>query len=161
MMMKFSDPSLFRSKKSVVLDTCFVIHELLNQKEARLLDFCEDNVVILTSFNLEELLFTSKKLGHNKKRVKDFLGRAKLNFVKLPVSPGNAVEEKEFVNNFSSDLLFKVHDPSDAVLVVGAILSGSDILTRDKHHLFTSVLNSELDSYGLSVFNDISSYLDS
>jgi predicted nucleic acid-binding protein len=158
--MEFSEPSEFRSKKSVVLDTCFVIYELLNQNESRLLRFCEDNVVILTSFNLDELLFVSKKLNHNKKRVKDFLGRAKLNFVKLPVRPGDIACEKKFVSDFSSDLLSKVHDPSDAVLVVAAILSRSDILTRDKHHLFTSVLNSELDSYGLSVFNDITSYLD-
>ena len=146
----------FRSEKSVVLDTCFIIYEIENQRESHLIDFCENNLVILTSFTLEELEHVSKKLGHEKRRVKDFLKRANINFVKVPISPGDVDGERAYVDSFDEDLLSRVHDPSDAILVVAAIKSGSDILTRDKHHLFTSVLENKLKEYDIKVFNDLS-----
>jgi hypothetical protein len=158
MKMSFEEPENFRAKKSVLLDTCFIIHELQNQKEKRLLNFCEENTVLITSFNVEELKHVSKKLGHDKKLVKDFLKRAKLTVINIPVNPGEITKEREYVNDFDPELMKKIHDPSDAVMVVGAILSSSDILTRDKHHLFTVELEEELKEYGLRVYNDLSKY---
>lgn len=156
--MKSESLEFFRSKQSVVLDTCFIVHEVLSQREKELLDFCEENVVLITSFNLSEIKKVSKKLGHNKKRIKDFLDRASAYLVEVPVDLGEWDKEKDYVNGFDPNILRKVRDASDAVLVVAAIKSGSDILTRDKHHLFTSSLSDELRSYGLNVFNDISSF---
>ncbi len=146
----------FRSKNSVILDTCFILHELLNNREKRLIDFCSENLVLVTSFNVEELKKVSRKLGHNKRVVRDFLNRADLVFVDVPVHLGDVEGERAFVDALSSDILKKVRDPSDAVLVAAAILSNSVILTRDKHHLFTSTLSNELRKYNLSVFNDLS-----
>ncbi|MFP4568006.1 MAG: PIN domain-containing protein [Candidatus Woesearchaeota archaeon] len=151
----------FRSEKSVILDTCFIIYELKLQKENRLLDFCNNNKVILISFTLDELNHVSKNMGHDKRLIRDFLKRARLNIVDVPVRPGDFLGERNFVSSFSSDLLKLIHDPSDAVLVVAAIKSGSSILTRDKHHLFTSVLSEELSNYNVGVFNDISTYVNS
>lgn len=156
MTMKNESLESFRNKKSVVLDTCFILHELLNQREKQLLDFCEENTVIITSFNLAELKKVSKKLGHDKKIIRSFLEKNSAYLVSIPVSPGERDKEKEYVNDFDPAILKKVRDASDAVLVVAAIKSGSNILTRDKHHLFTTSLSEELHNYGLNVFNDIS-----
>lgn len=153
-----TEPYEYRNKKSVMLDTCFIIHELIEQREKKLLEFCDENNVLTTSFNIEELKKVSKKLGHDKKKIKDFLNKAKIKIINVPVSLGEINKEKKYADDLSKKILAKVHDPSDAVLVVAAINSGSNILTRDKHHLFTTQLSQELKEYGLNVYNDISTY---
>jgi len=158
MKMNFEEPETYRTKKSVMLDTCFIIHEVTNQREKKLLEFCEENEVLITSFNLKELKHVSKKLGHDKKIIKDFLNKAKITIIHLPVSPGQKEKERNYINNFDPELMKKIRDPSDAVLVVSAIKSKSDILTRDKHHLFTTTLEEELKEYKISVYNDLSKY---
>ncbi len=158
--MKFTDIDNFRQEKSIILDTCFIIYELENQNEQRLIKFCDENIVLLTSFNIEELDKVAKKLGHEKRRLRDFLKRARLNFISIPVSLGNISGERKYVMDFDEQLLNKIHDPSDAILVVAAIKSRSDILTRDKHHLFTSILENKLNEYDIKVFNDLSKITD-
>ena len=147
-----------KNKKTVMLDTCFIIHEILGQRETKLLKFCEENTVLTTSFNVEELKHVTKKLGHEKKKIKHFLEKSNIQIIPVPASPGDREKEKQYTNNFDPKLLEKIHDPSDAVLVVAAINTGSDILTRDKHHLFTTQLSQELKEYGLNVYNDIHTY---
>lgn len=158
-MMKMSNaPETFRTKKSVMLDTCFIIHEIKMQKEARLIEFCKNNTVLINTFNLEELKKVSKKLGHEKKRLKHFLENAEYNIIDVPIHLGDFELEREYINTFDDNLLKKIKDPSDGVLVVCAIKSGSNIITRDKHHLFTEQLEEEMQKYGLLVYNDISTY---
>ena len=151
-------PEDFLTKKTVLLDTCIIIHELLGQRDKKLLDFCEENNVLITSFNVEELKKVSNKLGHEKKKVKHFLENAKINIIFVPVSLGEIKKEKKYADDINEELLKKIHDPSDAVLVAAAIKSQSDIITRDKHHLFTIQLEQELKEYGLNIYNELSKY---
>ena len=151
-------PEDFLTKKTVLLDTCLIVHELLGQREKKLLRFCEENNVLITSFNVEELQKVTKKLGHEKKKIKHFLEQAKITIIDVPVSLGETKKEKKYADETNKELLKKIRDPSDAILVAAAIKSASDIITRDKHHLFTMTLEEEIKEYGLAVYNDISKY---
>ena len=55
------------------------------------------------------------------------------------------------------NILKIVSDPSDAVLVACGILTKSDIITRDKHHLFTVELENFLKRYNIRVLNNFHS----
>ena len=151
-------PEDFLTKKTVLLDTCLIIYEILGQRENKLIKFCEENNVLITSFNVEELKHVMKKLGHEKKKIKHFLENAKITIIDVPVSLGEIEKEKKYADKTNTELLKKIKDPSDAVLVTAAIKSASDIITRDKHHLFTTILEEELKEYGLTIYNDLSKY---
>lgn len=144
----------YKYEKTTILDTCYIIYELEKQKEKELLNFCENNKTILISFTEQELIHVTKKLKI-KKKIKDFLNKAKLIKIKIPVEPGEYEKEREYVNNYDEKLLQKIKDPSDAVLAVSALKSNSNILTRDKHHLFTETLENEFNKYNLQIINDM------
>ena len=78
--------------------------------------------------------------------------------VDVPVHPGDAVGEKAFVNHVDPHLLNIIADPSDAVLIAAALRTGSPVLTKDKHHLFTTVLNNYLNDSGVRVFKEMKDY---
>ncbi len=135
------------------LDTCFVFNTL-GQHEKELLHFCEENEVGITSFNLEEINFNLHKMSHEiKVRWRDFSKDAKFEKVEVEVKPGNPENEKNYVSSFDKDLLQIIPDPSDAVLLVSAIKHRANIITRDKHHLFTTELENYLNGYGIRVLN--------
>ncbi|MBL7101089.1 MAG: PIN domain-containing protein [Nanoarchaeota archaeon] len=145
--------SLEDAKNLILLDTCFVIDILKHHKH---LDEFKDKNIAITSFNLEELLYIEHKLGHEtKKMIRNFLKHSKFCILEIPVHPGNREEEREFVKSTDENLLKKVHDPSDAVLVAAAIKTNSIVLTKDKHHIFTVELEEFLKKYHLKVYKTL------
>ena len=138
----------------VLLDTCFFINFLGHHKDMRLV---QDRVrLATTSFNVEELDHVSHRLNHDvKSKIRGVLKEASILVVDVPVSPGQRDAEREFVNSVDEALLANVHDPSDAVLIAAAIKTSSNVVTRDKHHLFTVKLEKLLKPYGIQVYKDL------
>ncbi len=141
--------SLDSAKNLILLDTCFIIDCVCNHKK---IEF--DNIGI-TSFNVEEILKIEHKLGHLKKKLRNFIKETDFVIIEIPVSPGDWTEEKHFVNSINLKLLQHVSDASDAVLIATAIKSNSKVLTKDKHHLFTVKLENFLREYNLKVFKEL------
>jgi len=75
--------------------------------------------------------------------------------VDTPLSPGEWEKEKAFVRSVDKQLLRSVSDPSDAVLLVVGILTQSVILTKDKHHLFTSQARNHVKKYNLRIYKEL------
>ncbi|MBU4501799.1 MAG: PIN domain-containing protein [Nanoarchaeota archaeon] len=149
---KIQKISLDNAKNLILLDTCFIIHNLSNHKHFELL---KGKDVAITSFNLEELLYVERKLGHElKKLIRKFLKETNFKILELPIHPGRYKDEREFVKMVDKDLLKKVGDPSDAVLIAAAIKTDSIVLTKDKHHMFTVQLEEFLKKYNLKVYKD-------
>jgi len=134
------------------LDTCF----LIDAAERGRLSELNGRRVAVTSFNVEELVHVSHRL-HDKTReaLRRFLkGHPALTLVDVPVHPGERETERTFVSSVDPRLLEKVPDASDAVLIAAAIATRSDVLTKDKHHLFTVVLENFLNEYGIRVWKE-------
>lgn len=147
---------LEEARELILLDTCFVINLLEHHKH---LDKLKDKNLGMTSFNVEELLHVEHRLKSEDKRlIRNFLKHPKFCIVEVPVHPGNREEEVNFVKSVDENLLKEVHDPSDAVLIAAAIKTRSIVLTKDKHHLFTVVLESFLEKYSLKVYKDLNSF---
>jgi len=145
--------SLKDAKHLILLDTCFVINILEHHKH---LDKLKVKNFGLTSFNVEELLHVEQKLKHEDKvMIRKFLKHTNFCIVEIPVHPGDYETERAFVNSVDEELLKKVSDPSDAVLIATAIKTKSIVLTKDKHHLFTAVLEEFLRKYDLKVYKDL------
>lgn len=149
----------FRSSQSVLLDTCFLVHAFEHQLK-RLEKFCEQNDVLICSFNLEELDHIKHRIPHmareNARRF--FKHDPNIKVLDISVHPGQRQEEHAFVERVDQELLIDIADPSDAVLIATAIQSHSHVLTLDKHHLFTTHLENYLTRYGIEVhksFDDI------
>lgn len=134
----------------VLLDTCFIIEMASRGKSIKLKNLG------ITSFNVEELLKKEHHLSHViKKNLRVFLKKTNFVIVDVPVSPGWRMQEKDFVLAVNHDLLKSVEDPSDAVLMAAAIQTRSDVLTKDKHHLFTTKLENFLYDYGIRVYKEL------
>ncbi|MEA3378386.1 MAG: hypothetical protein U9Q69_01980 [Nanoarchaeota archaeon] len=141
------------AKRKILLDTCFLIDAVSKHE-----DLDKLSNAALTSFNIEEILFIEHKLGHEiKKGLRRFFKKANFKILEVPVHPGNPKSEKNFVASVDKELLEKIRDPSDAVLIAAAILTNSLILTKDKHHLFTTKLENFLNKYNIKVLKDIHS----
>lgn len=140
-------------KNLILLDTCFVINILEHHKS---LDKLKNKNLGITSFNIEELLHIERKLNHEiKKMIRNLFKYSNFCMVEIPVHPGNWEEERRFVNSIDEEILKKVPDPSDAVLIAVAIKTKSIVLTKDKHHLFTIILEGFLKKYNLKVYKDL------
>jgi len=132
-----------------LLDTCFIIHSVKHNKKITIKN------AAITSFNIEELLRVEHRLGHLKKGLRNFIKNTSFVIVDVPVSPGQWMQEKDFVLSVNHDLLKEVSDASDAVLMAAAIQTQSDVLTKDKHHLFTTKLENFLNDYGIRVYKEL------
>lgn len=135
----------------VLVDTCFFIDELQHHHDKEMQNLA------MTSFNAEELVHIAHRLPE-KKHIRKFLKSTKMLIVDIPVSPGNADAEKEFVNSIDSDLLELIADPSDAVLMAVALATRSHVLTKDKHHLFTTTLENYLEGNSIRVFKEFKDF---
>lgn len=156
LLQKIKRISLEEARDLILLDTCFVINILEHHKH---LDKLKDKNLGMTSFNVEELLHVEHKLkSEDKRMIRNFLKHPKFCIVEVPVHPGNREEEVKFVKSVDEGLLKEVHDPSDAVLIAVAIKTKSIVLTKDKHHLFTCVLENFLEKYSLEVYKDLNSF---
>jgi len=148
---KFEDISFINS---YILDTCFVLYELEKGNQKKLEEFCRKNNVYMTSFNLEELEKVEKRIHNIKHFVKDFLDKNLVKKIEIPIHIGEFNKEKKYAQDIDSDIIKLIQDPSDAVMVATAILTKSNILTRDKHHVFTSDVENELKKYSIEVLNN-------
>lgn len=146
-----------KNQKSFILDTCFIIYEIEHGNSSRLRDFCKNNLLIISSFNFQELEKVETRIHGMKSRVHNFLKNNKIKRLDVNVSPGNRDSEINFSDEVDKNILKIVKDPSDAVLVACGILTRSDILTRDKHHLFTIELENFIKNYNISILNNFHS----
>lgn len=137
-----------------VLDTCFLFYVFDKQLEHKLVKFCQDSIVAITSFTVQELIHHKKDASKLfKERFRHIVSDLRLYVIQMDVHPGEVVSEREFVNDFDPAILHLVRDPSDAVSLVVALQHGANIITRDKHHLFTTALENYLNEKGLRVLN--------
>jgi hypothetical protein len=143
-------------KVDYLLDTCFVYYMFNNDHIKKLIRFCQNNNVGMTSFNLEELDFNHHKLnGNTVHHLRDFLKKKNISRVDIPVFPGNPQAEKNYISKFDSEILNVVKDPSDAVMFVAALKIGASIITRDKHHVFTAAAENYSSKYKIEVLNNL------
>jgi predicted nucleic acid-binding protein len=153
LLQKIKTISLEEARGLILLDTCFVINLLEHHKH---LDKLKDKNLGMTSFNVEELLHVEHRLkSEDKRMIRNFLKHPKFCIIEVPVHPGNREEEVKFVKSVDENLLKEIHDPSDAVLIAAAIRTKSIVLTKDKHHLFTVVLEDFLEKYSIQVHKDL------
>lgn len=144
------------TKADYLLDTCFIIYEFQRGNQKHLEKFCEENKVGICSFNLEELDHVSKKLpGPISRHLRDFLKDANVSNIPVDVHPGQRDAERSYVESFDPKVLHLVPDASDAVLFVLALKIKADVLTRDKHHIFTAIADNYSDDYGVKVLNKL------
>lgn len=139
---------------SILLDTCFFISCFKHVKNIRLLEDMTN--LCMTSFNIEELLHIERHLKHElKTRIRKFFHKAdNLSVLDINVLPGEWDKERSFVAEVDQELLKHVHDPSDAVLIAAAIKFKSQVMTKDKHHLYTSDLANFLHRYDVRIEKD-------
>ncbi len=139
-----------------LIDTCY-FYDAFAKHEKEFIKFCQENAVGLTSFNVGEVLFHAHDVNHHiRNRIRAAI-KNKLNLVVIDVDvvPGKPIAEKEFVTKYDQPLVNIIPDPSDAVLAAVATSIGAHVITRDKHHLFTSKLENYFAEKGLKVYNNI------
>lgn len=141
----------------ILIDTCFLIYVFDHNKQKDFEKLCNKENVAITSFNANELLYNIHKINEKSKdHIRHFLKKGLIKLLEISIMPGNKEHEVEFVKQADPSLLTHVSDPSDAVLVAAAILANAKvILTRDKHHLFTTELENFLKNYSIEVHNEL------
>lgn len=144
------------SDVNYLIDTCFLIYCLEKDKMKELESFCSENSVGLSSFNAAELDHIHGRFpGPLNRHLRNFLKQKLIKLVEVDVVPGQRAKEKKYVESFDPAMLKQVHDPSDAVLLSLAAKIRADVLTRDKHHLFTVDVENYLSEYGIKVLKEI------
>jgi rRNA-processing protein FCF1 len=134
----------------VLLDTCFIF-DLLEKNY----DLLEGFNYAVTSFTAEELVRISHKLSKDKVKLRELVKKHSIAVLDVPVHLGEWESEKEYVKSIDGEILKYVADASDAVLLAAAVKTHSIVLTKDKHHLFTVVLENFLEKYGLKVYKEL------
>lgn len=144
------------SKADWLLDTCFVYYVFQHQKEKELIEFCKKHDVALTSFTVEELLYHMHDVNHIiRERLRYIIKHSVLlGVIELNVHPGEIDQEIAYVMGADEKLIHLIPDHSDAVVAAAAVNLGANIITRDKHHLFTTVLSDYFKELGLLVKNN-------
>ncbi|MFH1063908.1 MAG: PIN domain-containing protein [Candidatus Woesearchaeota archaeon] len=144
------------SKADYFLDTCFLFYFLKTEKMRRLNEFCSTHSVGMSSFNLAEIEHVHHKMdGTLNHHLRDFLKKKLVSSVAVDVNPGERDKEIAYVQEFDPKILSLVPDASDAVLFVQALKLRANLLTRDKHHLFTTRAENYLNEYGIEVLNEL------
>ncbi len=144
------------TRADYLLDTCFLIHMLEKGKEKELEKFCMKRKVGMTSFNLLELEHVIHNLpGPISRHIREFLKRKITYAVFIGVNPGDRDGERRFVQSFDPKIMEIIKDPSDAVMFVTALKIRADILTRDRHHVFTAAADNYSDQYQVKVLNKL------
>ncbi|MFW5866123.1 MAG: PIN domain-containing protein [Nanoarchaeota archaeon] len=139
------------------LDTCFLFHIFTHNLDKDLFSFCNDNVVAVSSFTIAEFLFHHHDMPSSvKKGIRHSIHSGlRLFVVDIDVSPGHPDDERSFVSSIEPRLLSLISDPSDAVLFALALDSKASVITRDKHHLFTTALENYAYDHHVRVLNKI------
>lgn len=134
----------------LLFDTCAIIHLFENNKEKELLN--ENNAVC--SFNRDELIKVMHRHRineHLRHRIRKFFEKNKIKIIEVPVTPGNEIEEKVYADSIDRELLKLIPDPSDAVLAACAMENRANIVTRDRHHLYTAKLENLFNKFNIKV----------
>jgi len=138
-----------------LLDTCFMYYVFRKDKIKTLVNFCKNNKVGMTSFNLEELDYIHHKFkGHTIHHLRDFLKLNIMSNLPVSVSPGNIQAEKEYVQKYDNKVLEIINDPSDAVMFVAALKVHGNNLTKDKHHVFTAAAENYSMKHNVEILNN-------
>lgn len=139
-----------------LLDTCFLYYVFDHRKERELIEFCSKHCVALTSFTVEEILHTYKHVSHMiRDRLRHLIKNSVLlSVIDIAVHPGEIDEEIGYIVGIDEKLLHIIPDHSDAVLAATAVKFSAHMITRDKHHLFTTVLSDYFKGKGLEVKNN-------
>lgn len=138
-----------------LLDTCFLVHVFSKDHIHRIGEFCRQHKVGISSFNIEEFLHMHHKMpGQENHHIRSFLKGKLLFRVPVPVHPGNREEERSYVMGFDPEILKDIRDPSDAVLFALAVKVHADILTRDRHHVFTALAENYAQEHRIKVYNE-------
>lgn len=141
-----------------LIDTSFLLHMVKEEQTHHLIDFCKSNKVGISSFNLAEIDKVHHKLdGTVNHHLRDFLKQKLVSCVPVEVKPGDWAGERNYVRGFDEKMLKLIPDASDAVLLVLALKIKANVLTRDKHHIFTTSAENYLKYYGIEVLNGLPS----
>lgn len=142
------------ARNYVLLDTCFLANTL--SKNNDLVKLKKISRLAMTSFNAEEFMHIERKLHHEaRKAARKLLAENLITIIDVGVHPGEWKQEKSFVNNIEPKLLATIPDASDAVLAAVAIATTSNILTKDRHHLFTAALENLSNNYKIKVCKEL------
>lgn len=142
-------------KVDYLLDTCFFVHVFEKNYVKDLVRLCREHRVGMSEFNLREFLNMHHVLhGTMNHHIRNFLKQKLLFRVPFPIHPGDKEAERRYVCDFDEAILKIVRDPSDAILLVQAIRMRASILTRDKHHLFTTLAEGYSHLYCLQILNE-------
>ena len=142
-----------------LIDTCFFISVFEHHKNIQ--KFRDIPNKAMTSFNVLELVHVDRKLNH-KHDIRKFLEESssdEITIVNVPVKPGEWVAEKSFVEAIDPGILKHCKDTSDAVLLAVAVKTHSDILTKDKHHIFNAYVENFIENDGISVHKELKDVL--
>lgn len=143
-----------------LIDTCFLIDIFTHGKTKDFQNLIDKANIALCSFTVDELIHVTHKIPNIRNKIRHFFKQEpNITIYNVDVHPGSAQNEKDFVNNIDNELLKHIADPSDAVLIAAALLSKSNVLTKDKHHLFTADLKNYLSSKGINVFKEMKDVL--
>ncbi len=145
-------PGMNGGERRPLFDTCFLI-SLFERSSHPKIDFPFG----MTSFNMEELMHNIHKIPpHAKENMRHYFKNASnISILDIPVHPGDWKGEEEFVSRVDGMLLRDIPDTSDAVLIAAAIMTHSDVFTKDRHHLYTAVLENHLCDYGINVWKEL------
>jgi predicted nucleic acid-binding protein len=150
--------SLDSAQNIIFLDTCAFIYTCEHhQKLIELEKEALKKTFGLTSFNAEELIHIDHKISDkDREAVRKALKHLNLVIIDIPIHPGNAESERQFVENIHPDILQIIRDPSDAVLVATALKTKSHVVTRDKHHIYTEAAAKFAHDHNMRIFHKVS-----
>lgn len=142
------------ARNMLLLDTCFIVNTLENPNHVKKLLTLKN--LAMTSFNAEEFLHIEHSLSHEiRKSARKLFTNNNLMIIDIDVHPGDWKKEKVFVNEIEPKLLKDIADASDAVLIAAAISTRSNVLTKDRHHIYTAVLENLANDYNIKVCKEL------
>lgn len=145
----------FSSARSfVLLDTCFLANVFEHAERTK--ELLKLKNLAMISFNAEEFIHIEKNLPHEtRKMARKVFSDKNITIIDIDVHPGEWQTEKKFVNSIEPMLLKKIADASDAVLIAAAISTRSDVLTKDRHHIYTAALENLANEYKIKVCKEL------
>jgi len=139
-----------------LLDTCFFVDMFAKNKVEELKEFCRNNKVGMSTFNLQELINMHHRLhGTVNHHIRNFLKEKLIYKIPIDIVPGEREKERAYVEEFDDSILKAIRDPSDALLFVLAIKKRANIITKDKHHIFTVIAENLFNEWKEKILNKL------
>lgn len=151
---KFERISLKDASNLNLIDTCFFISIFEHPKKIKRFEKLKNKSI--TSFNVSELINVEHRLHNNKHQIRKFLEKSEdIIILDVGVEPGEWEKEKMFVEKIQPKILKYCKDASDAVLLAAAIATNSNILTKDKHHMFNAAMENFAEKNNIEVYKEL------